>query len=398
MTHQNLTILLIEDDPDFAQLVRRWLIPQTDSDFALLWKDSLVAGLQRLEQGGVDVVLLDLGLPDSNGIETFLRIKAQSKAVPIIVLSAGDDESLALQMVQKGAQDYIVKGTCKGDVLIKAIRYALVRQIGQTTGTAAPNLAKTIGVLGAKGGAGTTTFACNLAVELRSQTKHSTLLLDLDVNAGLVGFLINTRSERSILDAVANIDRLDRSCWNGIVSHGPGDLELLQSPCLLGRGQLNPAQVREILSAVRSFYNWIVLDLGRLTAFSVELLGQADELYLFTTTQLPALYEAKRVVDALKELGFAMDRLRLIVSEINNSPTIDHSDLDRVFGIPVDLRLSDAGHELQEAHTAGKLPDKNGGYRKQIASLARKIAGLPAAEEASKRLLPRLFAKQAAPR
>jgi Flp pilus assembly CpaE family ATPase len=160
---------------------------------------------------------------------------------------------------------------------------------------------------------------------------------------------------------------------------------------------LNPVQVREILSAVRSFYSWIVLDLGRLTSFSGALLGGTDELYLFTTTQLPALYEAKRVVDALKEIAFEMDRLRLIITETGNSPTIDHNDLDRAFGIRVDLRLSDAGHELQEAHTAGKLPDKNGAYRRQIAILARRIAGLPP-EEASKRLLPRLFAKQAVPR
>jgi pilus assembly protein CpaE len=72
--------------------------------------------------------------------------------------------------------------------------------------------------MGAKGGVGTTTFACNLALELRRQADQRVLVANLDVNAGLVSFLMNTGMEHSILDAVANIHRLDHSFWNGIVA------------------------------------------------------------------------------------------------------------------------------------------------------------------------------------
>jgi Flp pilus assembly CpaE family ATPase len=96
------------------------------------------------------------------------------------------------------------------------------------------------------------------------------------------------------------------------------------------------------------------------------------------------------VVDRLKDLGFALERLRLIVNRLDNTPAIHHNDLDRVFGIPVYLRLSDASQELENACTAGKLPDKNGDFRRQIASLARKIGGL--AEEIPKRKRTPLFA------
>lgn len=392
-TNRLLTILLIEDNPDFAKLVQRWLIPnEAEPEFIVVWKNSLLAGVQRLEQGGVDLILLDLGLPDSNGPETFSRIKAHSQAAPIIVLSAGD-ESLALQMVEQGAQDYLVKSTCRSEVLAKAIRFALIRQATKSATPGAAELAKTVGVIGAKGGVGTTTFACNLAAELRALTNQKTLLMDLDVNAGLVGFLANVHSKLSLLDAIANIDRLDLSCWSGIVSRGLGDLDILPAPCLLGRTELNPSQVREILAAVRSYYRWFVLDFGRLSSFSMALLSQADELYLLTTTQVPALYEAKRTVDGLRDMGFAMDRLRLVVRQIGDSPNIQRSDMDNLFGIAVDLRLSDAKQELQQAYSAGKLPDKAGAFRRQVAGFARKIANLP--QEAPKHRLPRLFAKQA---
>ena len=72
-----------------------------------------------------------------------------------------------------------------------------------------------------------TTFACNLALELRRQGDQRVLVADLDVNAGLVSFLMKTGAEHSILDAVANIHRLNHSFWNGIVAHGPWGVDIM---------------------------------------------------------------------------------------------------------------------------------------------------------------------------
>src|SRR5580700_4260896 len=102
---KSITVLLIEDSPDYAALVQHWLSLRTDVTFFLNWTGSLQAGLNRVKHGGVDVILLDLGLPDSNGLETFTRTKLQASGVPIILLTSDHSEQLALQMVQDGAQD-----------------------------------------------------------------------------------------------------------------------------------------------------------------------------------------------------------------------------------------------------------------------------------------------------
>ncbi len=102
MTTQTLSVLLIEDTPEFAELVHKWLSPKGDIAFSLNWADSLMQGLHSLTQGKVDVILLDLGLPDSKGYETFTTVRNYAPTVPVIVLSGGDSESLALRMVQKG--------------------------------------------------------------------------------------------------------------------------------------------------------------------------------------------------------------------------------------------------------------------------------------------------------
>src|SRR5580658_6973738 len=105
MLKKKLSVLLVEDSPEYASLVQRWSI-EKEKGFILNWTDTLDAGLKRLAQGGVDVVLLDLGLPDSDGPATFAAVKAAAGGVPIIILSGADSELLTLQMIREGAQDY----------------------------------------------------------------------------------------------------------------------------------------------------------------------------------------------------------------------------------------------------------------------------------------------------
>lgn len=122
-----MKILLIEDNPGDAGLVREWLW-KTDTPFDLISTDRLSTGLARLAEGGVDVLLLDLMLPDSRGLETLARVRAQGPEVPIVALTGLRDEALAVQAMQAGAQDYLVKGQVDARVLLRTIRYAIARQ------------------------------------------------------------------------------------------------------------------------------------------------------------------------------------------------------------------------------------------------------------------------------
>src|SRR5207253_7121818 len=84
--------------------------------------------LTRLSRTGVDVVLLDLGLPDSQGIDTFVRARRGAPNEPIVVISGLDDERLALEAVRSGAQDYLVKGRIEGQLLARVLQYAIERR------------------------------------------------------------------------------------------------------------------------------------------------------------------------------------------------------------------------------------------------------------------------------
>ena len=91
MINKTLTVLLIEDSQAYAELVHKWLTPTADIAFVLHWADSLHQGLESLSSKAPDVILLDLGLPDSDGSETFQTVKIYSQNIPIIVLSSGGE-------------------------------------------------------------------------------------------------------------------------------------------------------------------------------------------------------------------------------------------------------------------------------------------------------------------
>src|SRR3954471_20595244 len=122
------TVLLIEDNPGDARLIREMLAEEPAAPFEVLSVDRLSAGLAALSGGKARVVLLDLSLPDSQGLETFAKVYAHSPRVPVIVLSGNDDQQLALYAVKGGAQDYLVKGRIDRELLLRAMQYSIERK------------------------------------------------------------------------------------------------------------------------------------------------------------------------------------------------------------------------------------------------------------------------------
>jgi sigma-B regulation protein RsbU (phosphoserine phosphatase) len=132
-TERPIKVLLVEDNAGDARLLREMLreasgTSMTGVPFELEHADSLASGLQRMTAGGIDLVLLDLSLPDSHGFDTFNRTRAQAPEVPLIVMSGLADESLAIRTVQEGAQDYLVKGHVDPHLLVRAMLYAIERK------------------------------------------------------------------------------------------------------------------------------------------------------------------------------------------------------------------------------------------------------------------------------
>ena len=128
MPEEYIRILLVEDNEEHSNLLQRMLIDSDNPVFEVAKFSALRPALDALDMPGFHAVLLDLTLPDSEGLQTFLRMQVAAPDLPIVVLTGLDDEALAVETVQRGAQDYLVKGRVDDRLLVRSIRYALERK------------------------------------------------------------------------------------------------------------------------------------------------------------------------------------------------------------------------------------------------------------------------------
>lgn len=127
MDIKTIKVLLVEDNTDDVFFLHSALNKRKGTHFQVETTSTVSAGIARLDAGNIDVVLLDLSLPDSTGLDTFLGVKNHARDIPIIILSGRDDETLAVNAVHAGAEDYLVKGRVDSQLITRAIIYALER-------------------------------------------------------------------------------------------------------------------------------------------------------------------------------------------------------------------------------------------------------------------------------
>jgi signal transduction histidine kinase len=127
MGSEKLRVLLIEDNPGDVRLIREMVAEARYPVFNLDCVDRLTDGLARLLDARFDVILLDLSLPDSSGLNTFVTLHAAAEDLPVVILSGLNDETTAVECVNAGAQDYLIKGEVNSHLLIRSLRYAVAR-------------------------------------------------------------------------------------------------------------------------------------------------------------------------------------------------------------------------------------------------------------------------------
>jgi len=123
-----IRLLLIEDNPGDARLLREMLREAPTVKFELVWAERLAKGLEQLQDGAIDAVLADLSLPDASGLDSVIRTRQVAPDMPIIVLTGSADSERGLLAVREGAQDYLIKGFVDPELVVRTIRYAIERK------------------------------------------------------------------------------------------------------------------------------------------------------------------------------------------------------------------------------------------------------------------------------
>lgn len=334
----------------------------------------------QLRRLNLDFLLMDADPAGESLEDRIRRVKAIAPRLMVAVIDRSLDAELILAALRAGAEEFIPFPI--GDKL----EQALGRLAAQVAGRILANRSagKVVGFVSAQGGCGATTVACHVAAEFQRTRRQDTLLADLDLESGLVGFLMKTATRFSVLDAAKNLDRLDHSYWKGLVSDRLPCLDVIPAPSQrTASDAFAPAQLQEVFRLLRSLYGLVIVDLGRaLNQTVLALLDDLDEIYLVTTPGITALYQAKRFIEEALAAGFPRPQLRLVLNGVPNGLDFRAEEVEESLGIPVFAELS-ARPEVELAYRGGELVASSSELGKQISGLAIKMTG--AREEKPKR-------------
>jgi len=331
------------------------------------------AFLERVDRMRPDVVILDVTKLREPMEQAIQRIRSTKTQPAVCVLHKTKDPEAILAAFRAGATEFLFPPFCQ------ALKDALERvaKAKESAPDSHRHNGKVFGFVSAKGGCGATTIACHVALELANRRRGKVLLADLDLESGLIGFLLKSKSSYSIADAARNLQHLDESYWHGLVFSGIPDVDVMTSPPPATPGLVSPDQLEPVVAFARTLYDWVVLDLGRnLNSYTLPVLAHIDGLYLVTTYEIPALHQAKGIIQSVLHAGYSQDRLHLLMNRMPKHSEVTLDEIGEMLGLPVSETIPNAYGELQEAYTEGRLLSPESVLGKSFEHLVARMAGL----------------------
>jgi pilus assembly protein CpaE len=333
-------------------------------------------GLEAIEsvrQHRPDIVLMDINMPDMDGITASQRITGQYPETQVIMMSVQSETDYIRRAMVAGARDFLTKPFSL-DELLTAIHNAYQRRLEMPTtaavvqrrpaidGAAAVVLpseqtdeGRVVTVYSPKGGAGCTTLAVNLAISL-ARSRYSTVLVDGSLQFGDVNIVLNLKSKTSIMDLIERGEELDADLITSVVTSHKSGLKILTAPKRPEMAEsIKVHHIEALISQLRQLYSFVVIDTSaQLNDINLAWLDGADRVLLVVQPELPAITHASRFLDLANDLGYDRDKVKLVVSGVQNKEGISPADVSKALKRPSPFIIPDDGMLTREAINRGE--------------------------------------------
>jgi len=332
-----------------------------------------------IRRANPDLVILEVAAAGGRFPALIRLIKDRPQPSAVITIHATADPDALLGAIRAGASDCLYQPLEEGALRQIVERVAVERAKAQPR---RPH-AKTVGFLSVTGGCGGTLIACHFASELRRLCGQSLLLADFDLASGMVGFWMRADNGYSIRDAVRGLHRLDLSLWRGLVSAVQPQLDVVTAPPeITSEDECGAEQLLKVLRFARDHYDWVVADLGAgLTPPALRLLGEMTTLFVVSTAEVAALFQARRILVRLVTLGFPQEQVRLVLNRLYKQQQIRPGEVERALGWQLAAVLPNDLERVEEAQGEGRLLSSKSELGKRIAELAAQTLGQPLEEK-----------------
>lgn len=360
MSGEKIRVLIVDDVSETRENVKKLLQFEADAEVVGIARTGQEA-IQTSQELNPDVVLMDINMPDMDGIAATEAIRANQPSVQVIILSVQSDQNYMRRAMLAGARDFLTKPPM-GDELISAIRRAGEMAIAEKEKAARVQVApagvlsggavagfggprgKIVSMYSPKGGTGCTTLAVNLALALNG-TEAKVALVDGNLQFGDVAVFVNEQGKNTVVDLAPRADELDAEIVEEVmVKHSSTDLHILAAPSRPEYAEkVSSSQFAKVLEYLTHLYEYVIVDTSpTLTDVTLATIDVSDIIVLVTTQDIPSIKNCRLFLDLLNNLGIRRDRVMFIMNRFDKKTNItpdrvsDNLKQEIALVIPVD--------------------------------------------------------------
>jgi pilus assembly protein CpaE len=350
-----IRILIVDDIPTTLDNLQKLLGFEDDIEVCGTAGDGRRA-IEEARRLLPDVILMDVNMPQLDGIQATELLAAELPGSPVIIMSVQGERDYIRRAMQAGAREFLIK-PFSGDELIASIRR--VHQLEQKKGTFLAKAAATTTpaygaavtqevrrgevflVFSGKGGVGKSIIAANLAIALGMETGARVALVDLDLQFGDIGVLLNLDHSRSITDLADAVASSDQEFIQDVLARGPEGVQVLLAPISPELADLVTADhLRTIMQELQRTFDFIVVDTAsHLAELNLEAIELATRVIVVTALNIPAIKDTKLTLKVLESLNVEPDRILLALNRSDAHSEFNKEAVENNLRFPIALQI-----------------------------------------------------------
>jgi pilus assembly protein CpaE len=392
-----IRVLIVDDIPETRENVRKLLYFERDIEVVGAAANG-TEGIELATSLRPDIVLMDINMPDIDGISATESISQSVPEVQIIMMSVQGETDYLRRSMLAGAREFLVK-PFSADELTASIRR--VHELRPKTVTVPPEMLRPqaglaerayaaegtvvdgqiITIYSPKGGTGCSTIATNLAISLKNG-KDKVALVDGSLQFGDIAVLLNLQAHRSIADLIPHIDSLDADFLSDVMMAHPTGMKILLAPPRPDMADMvGPEAIRQILKNLKLMYEYVVVDTASfLDDVILTMLDMSDHILLLMTPDIPTIKNVRLAFEVLEALNY-VEKTRLVLNMVDGKSGITEKDIMTHIKHPIWLSIPrDNATVLAAANQGVSLVTSN-----QKSQVARGIAHLAELIDAEKK-------------
>jgi pilus assembly protein CpaE len=335
----------------------------------------------RLLEQRNDVIIIDLDSNPEFALELVESICANGSAT-VMVYSSKPDPDLLVRCMRAGAREFLTppfERSNMAEALVRATSRRSVTRLPRKTG------GRLLVFLGAKGGAGVTTLACNFAVSLAQESGQSTLLIDLDLPLGDAALNLGIVTEYSTIDALQDSGRLDGAFLNKLLTKHSSGVSVLAAPGKFPQFHATNEAIDKLMTVARQEFDNVVVDVGsRLDLTDTVLFKDAFTIYLVTQAGIPELRNSNRLISQFFTVG--SPKLEIVINRYEpRSMGVSDETITKALTRPSNWKIpNDYAAVRQMQNTATPLALGDSPISRLIKQMATSICGARASQTKKK--------------